>query len=643
MTASIRVLVVDDALDYAEMVVQFLRASGEWTDASMAIATTYEDAVRALTAEQYDVAFVDYWLGARDGLALLGDVRARGVDTPIVILTAYGAEDVAVKAMKAGAADYLAKTQVSVEALDRAIRHALALRTEERQRRQAERALRESEERFRALVENSSDALLLIDGLGRVQYMAPSSTRHLGWTSEQICGRSIFDFLHPDDRHQIAGAMSGTLSRPGQSMTVEVRVQHADGGYRTLEAVAANHIDEPSVGAIVVNARDVTERHRLEEQLRHAQKMEALGQLAGGVSHDFTNLLTAILGYCDLALSDVDASDPVRHDLEEIRSAGERATSLTRQLLAFARRQVLHPQIVDVNALVTQLDRLLRRLLSPNVELMSKLSPDVSRVKLDPASIEQILVNLAVYARDAMPLGGCVTIETSNVSADANHAATHEPMPAGAYVLIAVRDTSDGLDADARAHIFEPFAAPHNLGQSSGLGLAAVYAMVKQSGGYIWVESAPGAGTVFNVFFQQAEAVLIPRARDRHEDVENKAGWETILVVEQDEAVRALAREVLRRHGYAVLEARHGVDALRTSERHRDAIHLLITDLVTPHISGREVAERLTSARPSMKVLFVSGHTGDELPSELALGSTFLRKPFTPDALARKVRALLDR
>ena len=225
--------------------------------------------------------------------------------------------------------------------------------------------------------------------------------------------------------------MSGTLSRPGQSMTVEVRVQHADGGYRTLEVVAANHIDEPSVGAIVVNARDVTERRRLEEQLRHAQKMEALGQLAGGVSHDFTNLLTAILGYCDLALSDAAANDPLRHDLEEIRSAGERATSLTRQLLAFARRQVLHPQIVDVNALVTQLDRLLRRLLSPHVELVSKLSPDVSRVKLDPASIEQILVNLAVYARDAMPLGGRVTIETSNVSADANHAATHAPMPAG--------------------------------------------------------------------------------------------------------------------------------------------------------------------------------------------------------------------
>ena len=643
MSASIRVLVVDDALDYAEMVVQFLRASGEWTDASMAIATTYENAVLALTTEQYDVAFLDYWLGARDGLALLADVRARGVDTPIVILTAYGAEDVAVQAMKAGAADYLPKTQVSVESLDRAIRHALALRTEERQRRQAESALRESEERFRALVENSSDALLLIDGLGRVQYMAPSSTRHLGWTSEQVCGRSIFDFLHPDDRHQIAGAMSGTLSGPGRSITVEVRVQHADGAYRTLEAVAANHIEEPSVGAIVVNARDVTERRRLEDQLRHAQKMEALGQLAGGVSHDFTNLLTAILGYCDLALSDAPANDPLRHDLEEIRSAGERAASLTRQLLAFARRQVLHPQIVDVNALITQLDRLLRRLLAPKVELVSKLSPDLSRIKVDPASIEQILVNLAVNARDAMPLGGRVTIETANAPADSRDVAAHESMPPGAYVLIAVRDTSDGLDADARAHIFEPFAARHSEGKSSGLGLAAVYAMVKQSGGYIWVESAPGAGTAFTVFLPQAETVLIPRARDRSEDVEKKAGWETILVVEQDEAVRALAREVLRRHGYAVLEARHGVDALRTAERHRDAIHLLITDLVTPHMSGREVAERLTSARPSMKVLFVSGHTGDDLPADVARGSTFLRKPFTPDALARKVRVLLDR
>lgn len=629
MSAPIRVLVVDDALDYAEMVVQFLRASGEWTGASMDIAASYDHAITALTTGHYDVAFVDYWLGARDGVVLLADVKARGIDTPIVILTAYGAEDVAVKAMKAGAADYLPKTQVSVEALDRAIRHALALRDKERQRSIAEHALRDSEERFRALVENSSDALLLVDAQGRIQYMAPSSARHFGWIPDEVIGRSLFDVVHPEDRDQIAGAMSGPLAGAGDSTTVELRVQHADGAYRTLEAVAVNHIDDPSVGAIVVNARDITERRRLEEQLRHSQKMEALGQLAGGVSHDFTNLLTAILGYCELALSDLGPDDALRHDLEEIRSAGERASALTRQLLAFARRQVLQPQIVDVNALVRQLERLVRRLVSTRVELVTTLSPDVSRVKVDPASIEQVLVNLAVHARDAMPGGGRVTIETANVP--------------GPFVLIAVRDTGDGMDAETRARIFEPFFATGDQGKGSGLGLATAYATVRQNGGHIEVESEPGAGTCFKILIPPAVAVFTPRAGNRVEHVEKKVGWETVLVVEQDDAVRALAREVLRRHGYAVLEARHGVDALRLAERHRDPIHLLMTNVVTPHMSGRDVAERLTSARPTMKVLFVLGQAGDEMSGELARDSTYLRKPFTPDALARKVRVLLDR
>jgi PAS domain S-box-containing protein len=471
--------------------------------------------------------------------------------------------------------------------------------------------------------------------------MAPSSARHFGWTPDEVIGRSLFDVVHPEDRDPIAGAMSGPLAGAGESTTVEIRVQHADGGYRTLEAVAVNHIDDPAVGAIVVNARDITERRRLEEQLRHSQKMEALGQLAGGVSHDFTNLLTAILGYCELALSDLQPDDPLRHDLEEIRSAGERAASLTRQLLAFAHREVLQPQIVDVNALVRQLERLVRRLLSAQIELVTTLEPNVSRVKVDPASIEQVLVNLTVHARDGMPGGGRVTIETANVSINGSDGSDGS-VPPGSYVLIAVRDTGDGMDAEARARVFEPFFTQGDQGKGS-LGLATVYATVRQNGGHIEVESEPGAGTSFKILLPPAVNVFIPRAGDRIEHIEKKDGWETVLVVEQDDAVRALAREVLRRHGYAVLEARHGVDALRLAERHRDPIHLLMTDVVTPHMSGRDVAERLTSARPTMKVLFVLGQAGDEMPADLARGSTFLRKPFTPDALARKVRALLDR
>ncbi len=642
MSDPIRVLVVDDALEHAEMVVNFLRLSDAWGGASMKTAGSYEGALKAFAASRYDVAFFDYWLGARDGLSLLREIRAKGVDTPVILLTGHGAEDVAVDAMKAGAADYLNKANLSVEALEGTIRHALALHAEERHRRQAEAALRVSEERFRALVENSSDALLLIDLEGRVQYVTPSSQRHLGWQPEQMVGRSLFDFLHPDDCDIVAAHMAETLREPGGSVTVEVRVQHADGNPRTMEAVAVNHIEEPSVGAIVVNARDITERRKLEEQLRQALKMEAVGQLAGGVAHDFNNLLTAILGYCHLMLEDLPVADPMRHDLEEIKSAGEKAASVTRQLLAFSRRQMLQPQVVEVNALVKQLEPLLRRALTARIELVTRLAPDLSTVRVDPASLEQVLVTLAVNARDAMPRGGRVTIETSNVDVTDADVATRAPMPAGRYVVLAIGDTGEGMDAATLARIFEPFFTTKEQGKGSGLGLATVYGIVRQSGGYVWAESKPGHGTVFEVYLPPAESVMIPRGADRAGDPVKKGGWETVLLVEDEDAVRALAREVLRRHGYTVLEARHGVDALRLAERHRDAIHLMITDVVMPHMSGRELADRLAPARPNMKILFISGYSDHAMHHDLPPGSAFLQKPFSPEAFARKVRVMLD-
>src|SRR5947208_14849227 len=278
-----RLLVVDDAIEHAKMVVEFLRASGAWPGAEVATAASYDQAVATLQATPYDVAVVDYMLGSQDGLSLLRELRNRGLDTAVVILTGHGAEDVAVEAMKAGAADYLSKTTLTIESLERAVRHALALRAGEQQQRQAEAALRASEERFRALVENSSDALLLIDAEARVTYITPSSTRHLGWRGDQMVGRSDFDFITPDDREMASERIAETLRNPGKLVTAQVRFLHADGSWRILEGAGVNHIADPSVGAIVVNARDVTERRRLEDQLRLSQKMEAVGQLAGGV------------------------------------------------------------------------------------------------------------------------------------------------------------------------------------------------------------------------------------------------------------------------------------------------------------------------------------------------------------------------
>jgi PAS domain S-box-containing protein len=642
MADPIRILVVDDALEHAEMVVQFLRMSDSLRDATMKTAGSYDEALRALRADGFDVAFFDYWLGSQNGLSLLRDVRQQGIDTPVIVLTGHGAEEVAVEAMKAGAADYLSKTNISVESLEHAIRHALALSAEERHRRQAETALRASEERFRALVENSSDALFLIDGEGRVTYVAASSQRHLGWKPDEMLGQSVFDFLHPDDREVAGIRMSEALQRPGEIVSAELRFRHADGAWRIMEAVGVNRLNDPPVGAIILNARDITERRKLEEQLRQAQKMEAVGQLAGGVAHDFNNLLTAILGYCNLMIDDVPKEDPLRQDLEEIKSAGERAAGLTRQLLAFSRRQMLQPQVVDINALVRQLEKLLRRLISEDVELVTALAPNLPAVKVDPASIEQVLVNLAVNARDAMPRGGRLTIETATVELDSTYTVTHPSVEPGRYVMIAVSDTGEGMDAATRERVFEPFFTTKEQGRGSGLGLATVYGIVKQSGGSIWVYSEPGQGTSFKVYLPPTDSSVPARTAGTGIDVARK-GWETVLLVEDEDAVRALAREVLRRHGYVVIEARHGLDALRLAERHPDTIHLMVTDIVMPHMSGRELADRLAEVRPKMKVLFMSGYTDHAaMHRHLTPGSAFLQKPFTPETFARKVRSMLD-
>jgi two-component system, cell cycle sensor histidine kinase and response regulator CckA len=485
--------------------------------------------------------------------------------------------------------------------------------------------------------------MLLLDAECRVTYMTESSQRHLGWKPPDVVGRSIFEFLHADDRETITSRIAEALQTPTTTVTAEVRFRHPDDSDRTMEIVVVNRLTDASVRAIVIKATDITDRRRLEEHLRQVQKMEAVGALAGGVAHDFNNLLTAILGYCNLMLDDMPKEDPLRQDLEEIRSAGERAAALTRQLLAFSRRQMLQPQVVDINTLVRQLEKLLHRLLTEPIVLVTALAPDLQTVKVDPGSIEQVLVNLAVNSRDAMPEGGQLTIETANVELDAVYAETHATVIPGRYVMLAVGDTGVGVDAATKARIFEPFFTTKEQGKGSGLGLATVYGIVKQSGGYIWVYSEVGHGTVFKVYFPVAESPAGPARDGSGGGDPKKQAWETVLLVEDEDAVRALAREVLRRQGYIVLEARHGVDALRLAERHPDEIQLMITDVIMPHMSGRELAERLCAARPTMKVLFMSGYTDHALMNRaLTPGSSLLQKPFTPETFARKVRQVLD-
>ena len=485
-----------------------------------------------------------------------------------------------------------------------------------------------------------------MDAEGRVVYMAPSATRHFAWQSGQAVGRSLFEFIHPDDTDVVESRLSDALQRPAEAIATEVRFQHADGSWRVVEGVAVNRLAEPSVRAIVVNVRDITERRRLEEQLRQSQKMEAIGQLAGGVAHDFNNLLTAILGYCNLVLEDVPAGSAMRSDLEEIRTAGERAAALTRQLLAFSRRQMLRPQTIDLNELIVQVQKLLRRLVSEDVQLVTTLTPALPPVRVDPASIEQVLVNLAVNAQHAMPNGGTLTIETTLVPVDDPrniYPGTQVTILPGRYVVMALTDTGHGMDAATSARVFEPFFTTREQGRGSGLGLATVYGIVKQTGGYIWVHSEPDRGTTFKVYLPVAESLELAAGANGGKAGTQARAWETVLLVEDEDAVRALAREVLRRHGYAVLEARHGLDAMRLAERHGDAIHLMVTDVVMPHMSGRDLAERLVAARPGMKVLFMSGYTDHAaVHRDLTPGTAFLQKPFTPDVFARAVRQILD-
>jgi nitrogen-specific signal transduction histidine kinase/CheY-like chemotaxis protein len=384
---------------------------------------------------------------------------------------------------------------------------------------------------------------------------------------------------------------------------------------------------------------DITERKRLEEQVRQSHKIEAVGRLAGGVAHDFNNLLTIINGYSDLLLGLIPASDATRRHVEEIRKAGSRAAELTSHLLAFSRRQVLQSKVIDLNATVADIDKMLRRLIGEDIHLVTVLDPELGNIRADRGQIEQVIVNLAVNAREAMPSGGTLTIETANVSKWPAHALDGQPRR-GSCVMLAVHDTGIGMDAKTLEHIFEPFYTTKPTGKGTGLGLAMVYGIVKQSGGEVYVSSELGQGTAFRIYLPRvSEAVSQPEAAPVA--AAPSGGHETILVAEDEDRVRELVRDVLQQHGYTVIEARNGGEALKSLSARATAVDLLLTDVVMPQVGGRELAERAMSLYPQMQVLFMSGYSDAGVPIK-SRRADFIQKPFTPDALARKVREMLD-
>jgi PAS domain S-box-containing protein len=398
----------------------------------------------------------------------------------------------------------------------------------------------------------------------------------------------------------------------------------------------------PEKGFFVSVFDNITGRRTLEEQLRQSQKMEAIGRLAGGVAHDFNNLLTAIGGYSDLLIHRLDGSSPMRRDVEEIRKAGERATSLTRQLLAFSRQQVLRPKALDFNAAVADIDRMLRRLIGEDIDLVTVLKPGLGNVMADPGQIEQVIMNLVVNARDAMPRGGKLTIETRNVELDTRYVCRHPVVHPGAYVLLSISDTGCGMDEVTKERLFEPFYTTKEKGKGTGLGLSTVYGIVKQSGGYIWVYSEIGLGTTFKVYFPRF-AGASPEANQERASESAPRGRETVLVAEDEEMVRTLVRGILEGNGYTVLTASDGDEAISAAGKYGDPIHLILTDVVMPKRGGRDVAESLARFHPGAKVLYMSGYTDESIVHHGVLeeGIAFIEKPFTPDALLRKVRQVL--
>ena len=507
----------------------------------------------------------------------------------------------------------------------------------ERRQVEAEKA------RLVTAIEQSAEAVVITDTHGDIEYVNPAFTRITGYSREEVLGQNPRMLKstkqEPEFYHQL-----WTTILKGEIWHGELINRRKDGKLYTEELnIAPVRGAHGEITHFIATKQDVTERKRLEVQFRQAQKMEAVGRLAGGVAHDFNNLLTLINGYSEMVLEGRDSSDPLRGPLEEIRKAGDRAASLTRQLLAFSRQQVLAPRVLDLNALVAEVEKMLRRLIGEDVDLALVRAPALGRVKADPGQIDQILMNLAVNARDAMPQGGKLVIETANVELDEAYADRHSVVTPGRYVMLAVSDTGIGMNAETQSHIFEPFFTTKEKGKGTGLGLAMVYGIVKQSGGYIWVYSEPGRGTTFKIYLPQveeaAESVRASEAPRRP-----IAGAETILLVEDEEAVRALAARILQDLGYKVLESTSPEDALQIGERLKEPIHLLLTDVVLPRMSGRKIAEHLAFLRPDIKVLYMSGYTDDTVfrNGVLETGTAFLQKPFTPTGLARKTREVLD-
>jgi PAS domain S-box-containing protein len=508
---------------------------------------------------------------------------------------------------------------------------------------QADALRNQSEERLRRTLDEMQEGYTIMDRELRYVYVNRAGAEQTHLTREQLLGRSPLELYPGFAGTRIHQALRRALDS-GERQHVDEEFQHADGELGHFELNVT-----PVPEGLVVLSIDQTDRRRaemrrdsLEQQLRQAQKLEAIGRLAGGVAHDFNNLLSIILGYGEDLLADLDQDSPLREDLQEIQTAANRAAQLTRQLLLFSRQQVVEPKVLDLNEVLTGMSRLLARALGEQLELVFLPAADLGHIRADRGSIEQVVMNLAVNARDAMPNGGRLTIETANVTVDEDFVRQHFGATPGRYVFLGVTDTGIGMDAETRRHIFEPFFSTKERGKGTGLGLSTVLGIVQQAGGGIWAYSEPGHGSTFKIYLPRVDAAVDTGTSEQ--PPVDSSGTETLLLVEDEQAVREVARRILERHGYQVLTAQSPSDALLLGETHPGTIHLLLTDVVMPRMTGTMLAQRLLAQRPGIKVLYMSGYTDGSIAAQGVLeeGAAFVQKPFTSELLARKVRSALD-
>jgi PAS domain S-box-containing protein len=505
------------------------------------------------------------------------------------------------------------------------------------------REIRDARDFLQSITENSPDAIITTDREGRVTYFSRGAETMFGYRAEEMIGTSVVE-LYPGGLEEARG-VKRRVEQDGLLRNYESAFLAKDG--RRVEISASISVLRDTSGAAVGTLgllKDIAERRQLEEQLRQSQKMDAVGRLAGGIAHDFNNLLTVIAGRAQMILARLRPEEPIHRDATLVRTTADRAAALTQQLLAFSRKQVLQPQVLDLNAVMTAMEPMLSRLIGEDIELAVVPTAGLDRVKADPGQIEQVIVNLVVNSRDAMPQGGRLTIETANVELDEAYARRHVSVPAGQYVMLAVSDNGAGMDEATCSRVFEPFFTTKEQGKGTGLGLATVYGIVKQSGGDIRLYSEVGAGTTFKIYLPRVAEPVAPADPAASAVIPVPRGDETVLLVEDEPEVRDLAREILEGGGYTVLQACDAQEAVFVAERHSGPIHLLLTDVIMPRQSGRALVERLRPLRPEMQVLYMSGYTNEAIVRHGVLDpdTLFIQKPFSPAGLGHKVRAAID-